>query len=354
MDYVGVTKHLREALNIYASDDVDDVLKGMHDMSGEFDKLDGTYSRLLHFFREEGLHQAEDWCQQKLEIEDEYLVYELMMDVLEDAKKRETFSVLLDLFLQAINTVLPDAKAQPYLTPAKRFAWLKAQARERYKDSSMSLGKAGEKIRKLINEHLVSLGINPKVPPVDLMDPKFLANPKKKKEDTEKATASEMAHALRKHITVNMAEDPAMFLPMSEKLESILRTFDKNWAEQVKQLNLLVTEAKEGRKKKSVAGVSDKAAPFYDLMVALIQKTNTLQPKEKESLKAFANGLVARFKEEVSAPNFWSDETRVELLKGVVEDSLIDTDVDAAIDKRTQLAQDLVQLAKVRHSDIHS
>lgn len=354
VDYVGVTNHLREALNIYASDDVDDVLKGMHDMSGEFDKLDGTYSRLLHFFREEGLHQAEDWGQQKLEIEDEYLVYELMMDVLEDAKKRETFSVLLDLFLQAVNTVLPDAKAQPYLTPAKRFAWLKAQARERYKDSSMSLGKAGEKIRKLINEHLVSLGINPKVPPVDLMDPKFLANPKKKKEDTEKATASEMAHALRKHITVNMAEDPAMFLPMSEKLESILRTFDKNWAEQVKQLNLLVTEAKEGRKKKSVAGVSDKAAPFYDLMVALIQKTNTLQPKEKEGLKAFANALVKRFKEEVSAPNFWSDETRVELLKGVVEDSLIDTDVDAAIDKRTQLAQDLVQLAKVRHSDIHS
>lgn len=354
VDYVGVTKHLREALNIYASDDVDDALKGMHNMSGEFEKLEGTYSRLLHFFREEALHQAEDWGQQKLAVEDEYLVYELMMDILEDAKKRETFSVLLDLFLQAINTVLPDVKALPYLTPAKRFAWLKAQARERYKDSSLSLGKAGEKIRKLINEHLVSLGINPKVPPVDIMDPKFLANPKKKKENTDKATASEMAHALRKHITVNMAEDPAMLLPMSEKLENILRAFDKNWAEQVKQLTLLVAEAKEGRKKESVAGVSDKAAPFYELMVTLIQKTTHLQPQDEESLKSFSNGLVERFKEEVSAPNFWADETRVAQLKGIVEDYLIDTDVDAAIDKRMQLAQDLVQLAKVRHSDICS
>ena len=65
--------------------------------------------------------------------------------------------------------VLPDPIAAKYLTPAKRFAWLKAQCRERYKDTSMSFGKAGEKIRRLINEHLIGLGVNPKVPPVDLM-----------------------------------------------------------------------------------------------------------------------------------------------------------------------------------------
>jgi hypothetical protein len=37
---------------------------------------------------------------------------------------------------------------------------------------------------------------------------------------------------------------------------------------------------------------------------------------------------------------------------GIVEDSIINTDVATAIDRRTEIAQDLVQLAKVRHNDL--
>lgn len=355
VDYIGLTKHLREALSIYASDDVDDILKGLHSMAGEFEKLDGTYSRLLHFFREHNLPQAEEWGLQKLSDEDEYIVYELMMDVLEDAKQRETFWVLLNLFLQAINTVLPDPAANKYLTSAKRFSWLKAQARERFKDSSMSFGKAGEKIKKLINEHLISLGVNPKVPPVDLMSAKFMQTPKeaKKKEDaSDKATASEMAHALRKHITVHMDEDPALFGPLSEKLEGILQKFQKDWTEQAKQMQLLVTEVKEGRKKKVVEGVTEKAAPFYDLLVALVEKSVKLQSPEKESLKSLVNDLIPVFKEDLAIPEFWSNTTRVTALKGVVEDRMIDTGVLVVIERGSELAQDLVQLAKSRHNDL--
>ena len=353
VDYIGQTTELREALSIYASDDVDDLLAGLHSMAAEVEKLEGTYSRLLHFFREHKLPQAEDWGLQKLSDEDEYIVYELMMDVLEDAKQRETFSVLLTLFLQAINTILPDPTAASYLIPAKRFAWLKAQCRERYKDTSMSFGKAGEKIRKLINEHLVGLGVNPKVPPVDLMSPKFM-QPKaaEKKEDaSDKATASEMAHALRKHITVNMEEDPALFGPLSEKLDNILLASGKNWAKQAKQLELLVAEVKSGRPKPT-PGVNEKAAPFYDLLVSLVEKSVKLQSQEKEGLKSLVNDLLPVFKDELSIPEFWSNTTRVTALKGIVEDRMIDTGVLSIIERGSELAQDIVQLAKARHSDL--
>ena len=271
-----------------------------------------------------------------------------------DAKQRETFSVLLTLFLQAINTVLPDPAATKYLFPAKRFAWLKAQCRERYKDTSLSFGKAGDKISKLINEHLIGLGVNPKVPPVDLMSPKFMqSKPGEKKADaSEKATASEMAHALRKHLTVNMEEDPAFFGPLSEKLEGILQTFQKNWAAQAKQLQLLVDEVKDGRQKKVVAGVMEKAAPFYDLLVSLVEKSVKLQSQEKESLKSLVNDLLPVFKDELAIPEFWSNTTRVTALKGIVEDRMIDTGILAVIERGSELAQDVVQLAKARHSDL--
>ena len=350
VDYVGLTKHLREAMSIYAGEELDEVLQAMQSMDGEFSKLDGTFSRLVYFFRENNLAQAEDWARQKLSAEDEYLVFELMMDLLADAQQRETFSVLLMLFLQALNIVLPDPKALDFLTPAKRFAWLKAQAKERYKDEALSFGNAGEKIKRLINEHLISLGINPKVPPIELLSPEFLK--KVEGSQSKKAKASEMEHALRKHITVHMDEDPAWFGPLSEKLEEVLRKYQDDWAEQAKQMQLLVVEAQTGRPKDAVDGVVSKAVPFYELMVKGLEKISKLQPTEKASIKSFVNDLIPVFKVELNTPGFWSNPTMVSGLRGMVEDRLVDTGVDVVVEKYESLAHEIVQLAKARQLDL--
>ena len=352
VDYVGLTKHLRQALEIYASDEQDDIIQGMHSMEEEFSKLDGTYARLVYFFREHKLPQVEDWAHQRLALEDDYLVSELMMDVLEDVQQRETFSVLLMLFLQAINTVLPDPKAAELLFPAKRFAWLNAQARERFKDEGMNFGNAGEKVKKLINEHLISLGINPKVPPVELMSAKFASHIEQKK--SAKAKASEMEHTLRKHITVHLEEDPAWFGTLSEKLEEVLKKYKENWDEQAKQLQLLVEEAKAGRKKDPTEGVEVKAVPFYEMLVKTIEKTVKLQAKDKASLKSFVNDLLPVLRTELKTPGFWGNGVKVSALQGLVGDRLVDSGVDAAIEHFEALAHDTVQLAKARQGDILS
>lgn len=189
------------------------------------------------------------------------------------------------------------------------------------------------------------------------MSPKFMQSKaaEKKEDASDKATASEMAHALRKHITVNMEEDPALYGPLSEKLDNILQQSGKNWAKQAKQLELLVAEVKAGREKKVVTGVHEKAAPFYDLLVNLVnlvEKSVKLQSQEKEGLKSLVNDLLPVFKAELAIPEFWSNTTRVTALKGVVEDRMIDTGILAIIERGSELAQDIVQLAKARHSDL--
>lgn len=352
VDYVGLTKHLREALKIYASDDQDDILQGMHSMEEEFAKLEGTYGRLIYFFKENKLPDAEDWGNQKLGAEDDYLVFEMMMDVLEDIQQRETFSVLLMLFLQALNTILPDPKASSYIAPAKRFAWLKAQARERFKDEGMSFGNAGEKVKKLINEHLISLGINMKVPPVELMSAAFPDQVKKGK--SSKAKASEMEHSLRKHITVHMEEDPAWFGSLSEKLEEVLKKYKDNWDEQAKQLELLVGTAKSGRSKAPTEGVDAKAVPFYEMLLKTLEKSIKLTSTDKAGMKSLVNGLMPMLKDEMTTPGFWANSVMVSNLQGLVEDRLVDSGVDILVEHFETLAQDVVQLAKARHSDILS
>jgi type I restriction enzyme, R subunit len=48
--------------------------------------------------------------------------------------------------------------------------------KERYKDDSINITDAGEKVKALINEHLIDLGINPKIPPNELLSDDFMAH----------------------------------------------------------------------------------------------------------------------------------------------------------------------------------
>jgi type I restriction enzyme R subunit len=349
VDYIGLTKHLREALDIYAGEDVDEFLSCFRSVEDEFVRLQATFERLAAFFRQHKIEQVYDWCAQKLSIEDDYLVFEFMMDIIKEPKERETFDVLLTLFLQSLNTVMPDPRAVQYELPAKRLAWLKSQARERFKDATLDLGSAGEKVKRLVNEHLVGLGIDLKVPPVELLQASFAK--KVEEERSSRAKASQMEHALRKHITVHLDEDPGFFGPLSEKLEGIIKQYKDNWDEQAKQLSLLVEEAKSKRPG-AEDGVQLKAAPFYRALTVKLPEGANLTPDEKANLKSLCNDLVLLFIEELQAPGFWNNAVKVSELQGEVTNRLLYTGVDVALNNAESWARDLVLLAKARTHDL--
>lgn len=349
VDYIGLTKHLREALDIYASEDVEEFLSCFRSVDDEFVRLQATFERLAAFFRQHKIEQIYDWTAQKLSPEDDYLVFEMMMDVIEPPQQRETFNVLLMLFLQALNTVMPEPRAVQYEVPAKRLAWLRAQARERFKDATLDLGSAGEKVRRLVNEHLVGLGIDLKVPPVELLQANFT----KQVEDerSSRAKASQMEHALRKHITVHLDEDPGFYGPLSEKLEAVIQKYKDNWDEQAKQLSLLVYQVRT-KAPDAEAGVSTKAAPFFRALKVKLPDGTKLSPEDSANLRSLCNDLIPLFVEELQAPNFWNNPVKVSELQGEVANRLLYTGVDVALNNAETWARDLVQLAKARTHDL--
>jgi hypothetical protein len=103
------------------------------------------------------------------DIATEVSVMHQAVGALKDIKVRADFEVYLKKFLASLDIVLPNAAADSYRVPARRFGYLMRMTKERYKDESLELGDAGVKVKRLINEHLISLGINPKVPPVELL-----------------------------------------------------------------------------------------------------------------------------------------------------------------------------------------
>jgi type I restriction enzyme R subunit len=72
--------------------------------------------------------------------------------------------VYLKKFLMSMDIMLPHASAQPYRVPARRFGYILAGDQGALQGHQPEPGHAGEKVKALINEHLISLGINPKVP----------------------------------------------------------------------------------------------------------------------------------------------------------------------------------------------
>ncbi len=83
-----------------------------------------------------------------------------------------------------------------------------ARARNRYKDTPVLGRDVGAKVRKLIDDHVISLGIDPKIPPIHLTDAEFDTHLARAAND--RAKASEMEHAIRSHIRKHVNQDPVL------------------------------------------------------------------------------------------------------------------------------------------------
>ena len=153
------------------------------------------------------------------------------------------FGVMLKQFLTTLDVVLPRPKALPFVKDAKRFGLIQKVARRRYRDDGprrLRRLPLGEKVRKLIDEHVTALDIATKIPPVSITAPDFLA--KVKGLTSDKAKASEMEHALRYHIRKNFDEDPARYTKLSERLDEILKTLTGKWDQLALALEELLSD----------------------------------------------------------------------------------------------------------------
>lgn len=332
VDYYGVAKNLKEALAAYSAEDIDGALQSLKD---EIPKLRDRCQRALDVFKSRGL-----------DIDDE----EGCIQLLKDEKLRAEFTVKLKQFLTSLDVVLPRPEGLPYTRPAKKLAVIYARARTRYRDGMPALAKSiGAKVRELIDEHVVSLGINPKIAPISITDAKFAAHVAGQK--SPRAMASEMEHAARHHIKKHMAEDPVYFQKLSERLEKILEEFGENWDQLSLALTPFVAEVKAGRKVDSETGLGSLEAPFFDLLKQEVELDHKLSERERVQLVEHTRDLVRRIRDESKLVGFWKNATRQEELRGEVFTFLTDLElVDFA--RADEVADAIMELAKANQSKL--
>lgn len=333
VDYYGVANHLCEALKEYAAEEIEGALTSIRD---QLPALRDAHLRLMMLFRNAGIDSPEET--------------EACVEALADERLRQRFEEHLKAFLTLLDALLPRPEALPYTADAKRLAYIHARARNRYKESPVLGAEVGAKVRRLIDEHVIALGVDPRVPPIQLTDTHFDDHLTRAVND--RAKASEMEHAIRAHIRQHLDEDPVRYRTLSERLDEILRQLGERWGEVVARLGELIGELREGSAE-DAAIAPDLAARYHPFLRTLLAvATGGAEADEAilERAREAAVVLVDLVVEELRGnPEFWSvhklpaqDDLRARLFEQLMmlDPPLVDPDhAEAAADRLMEQAR---------------
>ena len=350
VDYIGLANHLTEALTLYASEDEQQELAlGLKNIDTELPVLDERYQRLLQHFDALGVRDIRPFVTGHLATQQAQVeVVDRAVTALGDERQRADFEVYLKKFLGSLDIILPHASGQTYRVPARRFGYILHVTKERYKDSSLNLAGAGEKVKALINEHLVSLGINPMVPPVELLAEDFMQQLQAHAQGNPRAKASEMEHALRKHCTVHHDEDPAFYKRLSEKVDALIEKHQDAWDLLAEQLAEVRVEAVAGRQH-GRAGMSREASTFYEFVAELAFEQGRVPQGDELTFRALMEALVELLQETIGSIDFWQSQDKQKRLRGQIKVELGKTGLAALKAKRERVAVEIMKLARNRH-----
>jgi type I restriction enzyme R subunit len=353
VDYIGLTNNLTEALTLYAAADEQlELAQGLKSISSEVPVLEERYQRLLQLFAEHKVTQVREFVEGKLpNVEADAAVVHEAIKLLKDEKIRADFDVYLKKFLTSMDIILPHKSAHAYRVPAKRFGYILSVTKERYKDDSLNLGDAGQKVRDLINEHLISLGINPKVSPIELLSVDFIEQLNQHTAGNAEAKASEMEHAIRKHCTVHQDEDPAFYKSLSEKVGNLIGQYQDQWEKLAEELNKLRTEAIDGRTK-GEAGMSKEATTFFEHIANQAFENGEVPPQAKAKMKVLMEAIVDTLQESIGSIDFWHNSDKQKKTRSEVKTALMLTGIAELKKNRERIAIEIMKLAKNRHDEL--
>jgi type I restriction enzyme R subunit len=248
VDYWGVADDLQDALGIFEPRDIQGALTPLED---QLPRVQALRRKAVRFF--DGVDRDDlDACVAVLEPEDH---------------RAEFDAVFLGL-ARALDMLLPDPRAVPYVKDLRWLGKVRMAARARFREEHFDLKRCGQKVRALISEHIGADEVKRLLEPVSIFSPRFeeelgrLARPD--------AKASEMEHALRHEIKIRYDENPVLYESLRERLEKIIadrKAARISQAEQLEQLVALVAEVRSIESRIEAMRLTRASFPIYELIL---------------------------------------------------------------------------------------
>ena len=229
VDYIGVARHLNDALKDY---DGADVVGALIDISTALPKLIDRRNRAVAIFADRG-------------VSDLFRQVDECVRLLEDLSTRADFITKLRTFYDTLNILehRPEVPGDVF-RDAKLLGFINKVAANLYRDPALNLLGVAEKVKALINGHIAAQGVDPKVPPTTITDAEF--EKVLQGQTSSRARAAQMQHAARYHIIGFTNQNPIYARQMSDKLKEILQRFKDDWDALERELRKFIEELKKG------------------------------------------------------------------------------------------------------------
>lgn len=227
VDYYGVSDYLQEALAIFDTADIGTPMTSIDELYRQMQAYHRAIMTLFHGIDRSNL--------------------DALVKTLEPENRRAEFETAYKNFATSIERILPHKIEIQYLNDLRWVAYIRIAAKARYEsDTKLDISDCGEKVRKLISDHIETDGIRQWIEPVTLFDKDFKdkLNGLKSKE----AVASAMEHAARRAITAKFDENPKYYTNLLEKLKKILEETEGQWDLMRQKLEPLHEEILSGEK----------------------------------------------------------------------------------------------------------
>lgn len=314
VDYYGLSQHLTDAFELFTSDDVDGTIASLKD---EIPKLKATHTVAMSFFKDVLINGKPS-----TDVDDYVLA-------LKDEDIRAQFEMAFKRFAKQMNVILPDKAASPFIKDLTFLGKVLNAARVRYREEGLDLSGVGEKVRQLVDEHIISTGVDPKIPPVDLLAANFKEKLKEVKSTESKA--SEVESAIKHHITVNLEEDPEYYKSLSLRLRDIIVKNAGNWERQLELLLDMVDNIDvEHKKAAQDIGLSETEYAFYNILTAEVSNVAesngdyVVDDAVMEEVKSTTQTLVNTFDEATEIVDFFNKQDEVKRMKKEIKRAIID------------------------------
>ena len=352
VDYFGVTKNLHKALGIYsveeereAAEDLKDFETYFSAIEKEIPELEMRYNKIIQRFEDEGIAGIKDFLEQRSDKEQEKSICEKIVEVAESIKFRSELDALFRLFFDIFDLLFNEPNTRSnYYVPAKRMAYIVALIRWHYKDETLDLKWASEKVRRLLDKYLKSEGVRETVPEVDILSedfPKIVNN----MYNIPKTKASAMEHQIRERIIIKLGEgkNTALYQKFMDRMDNILTIYAGNWAEMISELERLRQEMAHPLP----AVVSEEKEPFYD---KLCQSAGLDFDEKHDNVIAITDSVMDLIFEAMSIPNIWTKPTDVEKLRGEIGTTLRFSGIAELKQNSESIVTELIKLAKSNES----
>lgn len=247
VDYWGVALQLEQALSIFSPSDVQGAMSPKTEI---LPRLESYHRTVMRFFA----HVARDDLEECLLL-------------LEPEDARAEFEVAFRRFMRAMDMLLPDPTALPFMADLKWLGRVRNAARVRFRDSRLDLTGCRAKVRALIEEHIASGDVDQLLKPISILAPEFEEEVRKLTSD--EARASEMEHAIRHEIHVRLDENPVFYESLRERLEQIIeerRQARIGAADQLRLLDGVVRDMKTVRDTAQELGLDESGYAVYELL----------------------------------------------------------------------------------------